>query len=722
MEESLCYTCRALNFEQLFRERRDPHTICWPVSELTVWSKYCPFCKLLFFVVNSEDIKIPHPRDHDWTIEAKQVLCARYSPPSRLDTLANNIAVQARSIASQLCAAIGFPVGPHTPVDLSYPYSNSDEMIYKLRIQISKDGRIIYPDEQSGLPPKIHCIQLLTSGNETKAEQQIMNFRAIDPDRVDFRRIKRWLHKCERSHSVCRVSPERTGLSIFRLIDVERECLVNGSLGWRYLALSYVWGSAPKLTLNLQNQEALCVPGSLSTLNDDIPRTIRDSFFLCKQLKERYIWVDSLCIIQNSPVDKYAQIAHMDQIYHDALLTVVGAAGDAKTGLPGVTDTMRKTTQLLASFHDMKFSAAPDTTNNLLANSPWSFRGWTLQEQVLSRRLLVFTDRMVFFNCRDAIFREDIESKAAMGDIVLMDPIEKSVVRAHGSLVNLVPSPYQPRPEEILLALQEYAELVYDYMNRSLSNEEDILNAFTGVLKTFIPTLGAFRFGMPLNFLGITLLWELQGKSIAERRRGIDIPSWSWAAWIAGKFDIHFPIGSYYPIIYSLLHIFEFRDTDRVSEISASLISTRISPKFDLDKRIEEQCRSFQQDELQQIKIYKLTSPLYQYLLFWTSVAMLHVRLPLVPIEPAEDEAHLYEICGNDGEYIGRVFLADSWRKSQPDRLEFALMGVRELGHVSLAVIVVERKDGIARRVQSTFLKQKDWIDASPKRKLILLA
>jgi hypothetical protein len=329
---------------------------------------------------------------------------------------------------------------------------------------------------------------------------------------------------------------------------------------------------------------------------------------------------------------------------------------------------------------------------------------------------------MVFFNCRDAIFREDIESKAAMGDIVLMDPIEKSVVRPHGSLVNLAPSPYQPRPKEILSALQEYAELVYDYMNRSLSNEEDILNAFTGILKTFIPTLGAFRFGMPLNFLGITLLWELQGKSIAERRRGIDIPSWSWAAWTAGKFDIHFPIGSYYPIIYSLLHIFEFRDTDRVSEISANLISTRISPKVDLDTRIEEQCRSFQQDELQQIKIYKLTSPLYQYLLFWTSVAMLHVRLPLVPFEPAEDEAHLYEICGNDGEYIGRVFLADSWRKSQPDRLEFALVGVRELGHVSLVVIVVERKDGIARRVQSTFLKQKDWIDASPKRKLILLA
>ncbi|KAE9372622.1 HET-domain-containing protein [Stipitochalara longipes BDJ] len=716
MEESLCGTCRALNFEQLFRERRDPHTIYWRVSELTVWSKYCPFCKLLFSIVNSKEIKIPHPRDHDWTIEAKQVLCARYNPPSGLDTLANTIAIQARSITSQLGAVIGFPLRPHAPVDLSYPYSNSDEMIYKLRIQISKDGRLIYPDEQSDLPPKIPCIQLLASGDGTKAEQKIMNFRAIDPDRVDFRSIKRWLHKCERSHSGCRVSPERTGLSIFRLIDVERECLVNGSPGWRYLALSYVWGSAPRLTLNLQNQEALYEPGSLSTLNDDIPRTIRDSFFLCKQLKERYIWVDSLCIIQNSPIDKYAQIAHMDQIYHGALLTVVGAAGDARTGLPGIADTMRKTTQLVASFHDMKFSAAPDTTNDLLANSPWSFRGWTLQEQILSRRLLVFTDQMAFLNCREAIFREDIQAKAAMGDIVIVDPIEKSIVRSHGSLVDLTPSSNQPRPKEILSALQEYAELVYDYTNRSLTNEEDILNAFTGVLKTFIPTLGAFRFGMPLNFLGITLLWELQGKSIAERRKGIDIPSWSWAAWAAKKIEIHFPI------IYSPIHMFEFRDTDQVSKITTNLIPTRIAPEVDLDENIEEQCRSFQQDELQQIKLYKLTSPLYQYLLFWTSVAMLHVRFPLVPFEPTKDEAHSYEICGNDGEFVGRVFLADSWRKSQPERLEFALVGVRELGHVFLMVLVLERKDGIARRVQSTFLKQKDWIDANPERKLILLA
>jgi hypothetical protein len=439
------------------------------------------------------------------------------------------------------------------------------------------------------------------------------------------------------------------------------------------------------------------VPGSLSTLNNDIPRTIRDSFFLCKQLKERYIWVDSLCIIQNSPVDKYAQIAHMDQIYHDALLTVVGAAGDAKTGLPGVTDTMRKTTQLLASFHDMKFSAAPDTTNNLLANSPWSFRGWTLQEQVLSRRLLVFTDRMVFFNCRDAIFREDIESKAAMGDIVLMDPIEKSVVRAHGSLVNLVPSPYQPRPKEILLALQEYAELVYDYMNRSLSNEEDILNAFTGVLKTFIPTLGAFRFGMPLNFLGITLLifqvgpglLGLQENSISTFRSGLTTRS-STLYSTSSSFGTQTEFLKYQP----------------------AWSQPEYHPNSTWIKGLKNNADLFNKTSYSRSKYTNLRR-------HYTNI---FVRLPLVPFEPAEDEAHLYEICGNDGEYIGRVFLADSWRKSQPDRLEFALMGVRELGHVSLAVIVVERKDGIARRVQSTFLKQKDWIDASPKRKLILLA
>ncbi|KAF2105756.1 heterokaryon incompatibility, partial [Lophiotrema nucula] len=90
----------------------------------------------------------------------------------------------------------------------------------------------------------------------------------------------------------------------------------------RYLALSYVWGG-PQGFQNVQaTQKALQKPGSLST-SHPLPQTIRDAMDFASAVGEQYLWIDSLCIVQNDEDGKMLQVNAMDQIYSQALVTIM---------------------------------------------------------------------------------------------------------------------------------------------------------------------------------------------------------------------------------------------------------------------------------------------------------------------------------------------------------------------------------------------------------------
>jgi hypothetical protein len=83
------------------------------------------------------------------------------------------------------------------------------------------------------------------------------------------------------------------------------------------------------------NYGELLEENSLCLWRRKLPGSIRDAMDLCSALFIRYIWVDSLCIIKDSPRDKNLHINNMHRIYQGAVLTIVSAAGkDANAGLP----------------------------------------------------------------------------------------------------------------------------------------------------------------------------------------------------------------------------------------------------------------------------------------------------------------------------------------------------------------------------------------------------
>ncbi|KAF1935265.1 HET-domain-containing protein [Clathrospora elynae] len=146
--------------------------------------------------------------------------------------------------------------------------------------------------------------------------------------KVNFGLMRAWLNRCRCHHRGCaRRKPAGATLRGFRVIDCRKTPpeIVERPWSERYVALSYVWGPPA----------------------GDWPQTIVDAIEVTKGLGERYLWVDRTCIDQFNLEEKMSLIAKMDAVYEGAEFTIVCAAGDARTGLPGVSTTPRKSQPLV---------------------------------------------------------------------------------------------------------------------------------------------------------------------------------------------------------------------------------------------------------------------------------------------------------------------------------------------------------------------------------------
>lgn len=166
---------------------------------------------------------------------------------------------------------------------------------------------------------------------------QVLNCNPPAPKLVTLTYItnqaKQWLRLCDDSDEVCK-SFISTSTPQICLVDYNRRCLVHGFQGIRYVALSYVWGKSGR-NFSLPERK-YGVP------LDGLPRTISDAIMVTKSLGYDYIWVDMLCINQQSKEDKDRQIAIIDRIYRSADLTIIVAAGnDCGDGIPGVSEKRR---------------------------------------------------------------------------------------------------------------------------------------------------------------------------------------------------------------------------------------------------------------------------------------------------------------------------------------------------------------------------------------------
>lgn len=326
---------------------------------------------------------------------------------------------------------------------------------------------------------------------------------------VDWAATSAWLSHCDKNH-ISQFSSSRMerlrSLKSFRVIDARKRCVVTAPVDCKFAALSYVWGRADNfLQATTKNINTLGVEGSLIG-EAKLPATIDDAIDVCCSLNIPFLWVDRMCILQDEAEDvKAIHLKIMGDIYSLSYVTLAALAGDnADYGLPGTCRSGREPLWC-GKIQGMYLLEKADGYETLLANSKWQTRGWTFQEAILASRLLLFSDKMVFYECHHKLVIEDQDN--AYNPV----SIPSDMVKAQ-------------------LPIGSYNSLVQAYTKRQLTHKSDILNAFSGILHTVYGS--QHLCGLPFDGFSRAILWKTaDGKYPLRYEPPMSyLPSWSWCS------------------------------------------------------------------------------------------------------------------------------------------------------------------------------------------------
>ncbi|EIW59565.1 HET-domain-containing protein, partial [Trametes versicolor FP-101664 SS1] len=306
-----------------------------------------------------------------------------------------------------------------------------------------------------------------------------------------------------------------------------------------YLALSYVWGKDSEqtpyrtTTSNLSTYEHRIDPRVL-------PLTIRDAIYVTHKLGFRWLWVDSLCIIQDSDSDKTHEIGRMHHVYRYAHVTIM--AGSAEGVGSGFLQKRSPPDDVALPFICPPYP--PNSTEHQPGVKAYedelgcmATRAWCMQEYLLSPRALIFTPRTILFRC--------LTAKAGT---VGVSNLHYSIWGEPRIPISLFLPPTAPAPEPDSKEWREmcraWAYVIEDYTRRTASDPLDKLVACAAVAEQFHRALGSeYLAGFwRSDALLVHLLWEAKhgdwdtrgtGKVCGHRHArpaAYRAPSWSWAA------------------------------------------------------------------------------------------------------------------------------------------------------------------------------------------------
>ncbi|KAI0655281.1 heterokaryon incompatibility protein-domain-containing protein, partial [Cubamyces menziesii] len=349
------------------------------------------------------------------------------------------------------------------------------------------------------------------------------------------------LEQCVHGHDGCqqRAAQHSKATAPRRLIDCTnplRPRIIAAKGTHRiYVALSYVSGGEDQpYRLSKANISSYIRRGIDP---ETLPQTIRDAIHVTHTLGITYLWVDGLCIIQDSQKDKRRELASMRDIYRHAYLTIDAASARKVTDGFLQNRPLYDDPELALPFPNLRGSGEqaeigtlyiscsikrPHRAVSNLTDRRRGYTGrraWCLQETLLSTRCLVFSDLTVHLRCQTT-------SQNVGG-----------APHTHSLDVPRLPDAVflrQPRikrySDEWTEIRQIWSKIVREYSRRSLSCPSDKLVACAALAETFAFALGScYVAGLwDDGFIFHDLLWQVT--SWSPRPVAYRAPSWSWAS------------------------------------------------------------------------------------------------------------------------------------------------------------------------------------------------
>ncbi|KAL9038905.1 MAG: hypothetical protein Q9180_002850 [Flavoplaca navasiana] len=226
----------------------------------------------------------------------------------------------------------------------------------------------------------------------------------VDERDEEERLMMHWLKDCLENHEACRNN--QRGYSTTRLLDVDQYrssgdivLVETEAHPLPYTTLSHCWGPPSKgpLTTTLEN-----LPYRLDRINfNELPQTFKDAVNTTRRLGIPYLWIDSLCIIQDSPDDWAKEASRMADVYAGALCTLAAVSSqDSRGGFFRISEKkMEFVFRYDLNLGDKRIRVFPGEPNSWSISGLLMNRAWTLQERNLSNRILYFKRGDLLWEC-----------------------------------------------------------------------------------------------------------------------------------------------------------------------------------------------------------------------------------------------------------------------------------------------------------------------------------
>lgn len=333
----------------------------------------------------------------------------------------------------------------------------------------------------------------------------------------------------------------RTGLVRIRNRKDVRRDLPNPP----YVGLSYCWGN-PEQTAAISLKMASIKSLYLGVPVRDLPQTLQDAISVTRRLGYQYLWIDSLCIIQDSKEDWLHEADSMREVYRNAKFTIAAtAAWDSREGLfrnqhpleksPCLV-TLRKATgwkrgeSTLQPFYAIPANTDISTTREVdISLTRWNRRAWCFQEKILSHYIVYFAETQLHFESQsivDGRIVSRMESQSDERRYFLPNPARERLHTTH-----------KTRSSQSL-----WMDFLPDYTRRELTERGDKLIAIAGLIKSLLgddPSLPErYVAGQWTEEFIRDLLWYVDLNRQASRpTTDPRLPTWAWASVDGGIYN-----------------------------------------------------------------------------------------------------------------------------------------------------------------------------------------